>query len=409
MTKEAQAILLGKARACVRKRAPYWALYVDSFIYLETPSMETMSVSEHLQLRYNPEWIMTLAVEELAGVLVHEIMHHMSDHHRRGQHVWATDPDRANRAADLAINPVLEHAGWRLPEDRLHPDQYGLPPFLSMEEYYDRLPHAPDKPFGRACSGGCGGVSGNPHPSESEHSADTDPEQGEGAGAEPPPIRTSLEQRQLQIRTAEGLREYRGSLPGPLAGFFREFCDAVLTPPVVPWADVLGYFVREAGEAAQRGSAEYSLRRLAKSSYLRGIPLPGLVEFPPYIGIAIDTSASMRVEDLSRALGEIRGILECLQLSHVWVCQADVSVRVPFTLMAIEDLTSVGLEGRGGTSFDDVFREVREVHPEMSVLVYFTDGEAFPPTKPDNLHVCWCLTRKGQTAPASWGDVVYME
>jgi predicted metal-dependent peptidase len=211
------------------------------------------------------------------------------------------------------------------------------------------------------------------------------------------------------VRTAESLRAYRGTLPGSLAGYFTEFCNAILTPPIVPWTEVLGYLVRTAGEAAQRGAAEYSMRRPAKSSYLRGIPLPGLVEFPPYIGICLDTSGSMSLDDLSLALREVRGILECLQVSHVWLCQADTSVRAPFAQVAAEDLTSVALHGRGGTSFEDVFREVREHHPEMAVLVYFTDGEAFPPSKPDNLHVCWCLTNKSKKAPVPWGDVVYME
>ena len=92
------------------------------------------------RLVYNPDFVMGLTPEHRLGVLAHEVMHIVMKHHARQ---GARDVGRWNAACDLAINPLLIEAGYRLQPSALFPGkgQYAsLPQGKSAEEYYSLLP-----------------------------------------------------------------------------------------------------------------------------------------------------------------------------------------------------------------------------------------------------------------------------
>jgi hypothetical protein len=88
----------------------------------------------------NPKFAVSLAAEEVEGVLCHEVLHCALGHHARRS---GRDPQRWNVACDLAVNPLLLDAGFTLPGSRLLPGEgvyAGLPTGRSAEQYYALLP-----------------------------------------------------------------------------------------------------------------------------------------------------------------------------------------------------------------------------------------------------------------------------
>ena len=82
---------------------------------LEAGSLPTMA-TDGRRIVYNAEFVEELKPAELEGVLAHEVLHCALAHQcRRGQR----DPELWNRAADLAINPILIANGLKLPTDAL--------------------------------------------------------------------------------------------------------------------------------------------------------------------------------------------------------------------------------------------------------------------------------------------------
>ena len=85
-------------------------------------------------LAYNPAWINGLTLDEVKGVLCHEVMHVALLHNlRRDQR----DPAKWNMAADHAVNPILLDANMTLPKDGLIGREYEG---MAAEEIYNRLP-----------------------------------------------------------------------------------------------------------------------------------------------------------------------------------------------------------------------------------------------------------------------------
>ena len=76
---------------------------------------------------------------QLEGVLVHEVMHcklkHMLRRSNRDRRLW-------NIACDLAINSILQEAGFVLPDEGVFAggrDYEDMPVSLAAEDYYRRL------------------------------------------------------------------------------------------------------------------------------------------------------------------------------------------------------------------------------------------------------------------------------
>jgi predicted metal-dependent peptidase len=177
-------------------------------------------------LGYHPEWVGSLPLPELMGVVAHEVMHNALTHPARRNH---RDPKRWNIACDLAVNPLLTEAGFSLPPSRLMPGEgeyRELPLGKSAEEFYGLLPGDPPGPEGQdqppgpmEDPGGCGAV--------------RDP--GEGSEAD---AREMAAEWQVAVAQAQQGAKQRGELLGGLARLVEE----VLTPKV-DWREVLREFV----------------------------------------------------------------------------------------------------------------------------------------------------------------------
>lgn len=84
----------------------------------------------------NPKFIDSLDINQVMGLLVHEICHVRFGHTERFQDSGWLDHERANKSMDREINPLVASAGYSLPPGGCWPAGLGLQNGLTWEEYY---------------------------------------------------------------------------------------------------------------------------------------------------------------------------------------------------------------------------------------------------------------------------------
>lgn len=124
------------ARLRLVKTHPYLASAAWALQPVSKPGLGTLAVDMWWRLYFDPAVIQRWSVEELSGVLYHEIMHLLREHPERMQNF---DRIAANIAADAEINDDLLAEGIRLPDDAITPASIGQPDGLLAEEYYAAL------------------------------------------------------------------------------------------------------------------------------------------------------------------------------------------------------------------------------------------------------------------------------
>jgi len=127
---------LSAAMSRLRQMRPYVTAAMLAMIPVETRNVDTMSVDKYGRLYFNPEWIDTVSVEELAGVVYHEIWHLLRRHPLRLTHYPQVV---ANLAADMEINDDIRSERISLPENVVYPEDFEFPENQTAEYYASRL------------------------------------------------------------------------------------------------------------------------------------------------------------------------------------------------------------------------------------------------------------------------------
>jgi len=124
------------ARLRMVKDRPYLAAAAWALQPVSSPGLGTLAVDMWWRLYYDPAVITRWSVEELAGVLYHEICHLLRNHASRMREF---DRIAANLAADAEINDDLLAEKVKLPDTPVTPAVIGQPNGLFAEEYYAAL------------------------------------------------------------------------------------------------------------------------------------------------------------------------------------------------------------------------------------------------------------------------------
>jgi len=127
---------LQAARLRLVKERPYLASAAWALQPVQKPGLGTMAVDMWWRLYYDPAVVQRWSVEELAGVLYHEIAHLLRDHAGRMKDF---DTRLSNICADAEINDDLLIEGVKLPANPVTPASIGQPENLLAEEYYAAL------------------------------------------------------------------------------------------------------------------------------------------------------------------------------------------------------------------------------------------------------------------------------
>ena len=429
-------------------------------------SIETMGVRPTaigVELRFNPEFVRSMTVEELRYVLTHEVFHVVFHHITKRAPKDPHEHNLFNIAADLAINSLIkddypngDRYAPRAKEDIRHPktgkvlmaagDRMGCFPKtkefpfeaeLSQENYVHLLRDKMEPQQDPNCPVH-GKQDGQGEGQEQGEGEGEGQEQGEGQGSGQPG------EGQGSGQPGEG---QGGSEPGEGQGGHghggdkqctckhhgpssfddhggwepNEIVDEKIRRKIElieksnGWGHMPGDMIEKI-KAAQRSEVpwrkllKHYLGQLITSDRDPTFKKPNKRFGYPYCGnkrrsmdrklVAIDTSGSVGSKELEKFLVEINGLA---QVQPVDLMLFDTSLQYPKAIPFDKKHARFSFSGRGGTAFTPVFKYAAE-HRYKSLIV-LTDGYAEAVDKPKNMDVIWVLTPDGKS-PVDWGRVV---
>jgi len=362
---------------------------------------KTMGV-DGKNLFYDPDFVLGEAIENVRGVVLHEVLHVALDHLVR---VEGRDFSLWNQAADYSINSiVLDQPGMGLPEGALYrPEFRGL----TAEVIYDRLlqeqkdeqekkdnEDSDDDSESGDEGGGEGSDSQAPGQGEAPGEGKGEPEwrdyHGEVKGDDIDEMRAKVESAFDNLSSEE-----QGKVPGDI----RRLIDKRRSQ--VDWREYL-----RATTIDVMAREDYSYKRPSRRSHGAGCYLPSLIgETNTKLMVIVDTSASVGKEDLDQFCAEIDAVKEYADRTDV--VSVDTRVHYPIDTIGKGDsiAESVKPRGGGGTSFDAPFEDINAgklESPEMAI--YLTDGYCSFPKQQPSFPVLWVVTRNGcDLANIPWG------
>jgi len=426
---------LSTARMFIKQKGPYFSTIVYSFIPRFAPGLGTLGLSKGLVLTIDPQWYVDMEKEVdpaiqghalleaadamRAGVLVHEVGHHLRGMERIERLVRAgADHRLVNKAFDLPINHDMEKAGWVLPAWALYPRTYGFPEGLTGEQYYELLLQNPDKAKGgksgkeegdgegsgkpqsgdgdQVGAGRCGGCAGNPADKTLEGVLDKE------VGRSPADV------ERIRKETVRSIQEAVANGCGNVPGSFVEELNAEKVKSLVPWARQLQSILMRTSGRVMCGQSEFSMRRPSRRSFTRGVIRPSMIERKPEFAFIEDGSGSMGKEQILASRSEIIGCCKKLGISSAWFVNADTKFSSKPVRVSVNDIMKLPLSGRGGTDFRAPLAAIQKLSPKPNICIYTTDGDGQAPDRaPKGMEVVWCIvpTPYG-VRPAKWGKLI---
>ena len=395
-----------KARITLLNSQPFFGMIALGMPVIWTDKVKTMGV-DGVNLYANESFVDSLDHNELAGVIAHECLHVALLHPtRRGNR----NPKGWNIATDYAINAELKKAIaasseylLALPEDALYnPDYEGL----SADDIYNRLPRESDrgKDEPEDDETGEGEDDWGKELLQQDHAKNEKNIPGDSSGdvggtgevfdapanMDKAELEAKLKQTVVQAAT---VARSQGKLPGNIASLV----DGMLKP-VVDWRAKL----REHFERVF--PSDYSWVRPNRRFVHQGIYLPGVEkDGTGHIVVGVDTSGSVRDDEIAQFMGEINYICEDITPEMVTVIYCDSKVQKVDEFEGDETFIP-RVAGRGGTRFVPVFDEVEKRGIQPKALIYLTDlgcGE-YPDTP--GYPVIWGATERMSEPP--FGEVV---
>lgn len=441
--------------------------FADTFYsanYIESDSLPTMGVDKHLRIYYNPKFVLSLTIKQLAGVLAHEVMHWILKHADRCES-GGFSPTMWNVAADLEINdcPKLKRC---LPDDCLQAENFQFPEGKLAEWYYSELCKAEEEEEeeeeqeegeegddgdksedGSEDSGGegseesdgqDGGESGEGEGGEGEgddeqSDSDSDSKSGSGSGNSNsgvgqgncgsgadgqkrewelpppedggPPGLDEVDSEILRKKMAETILRSSDAMGDLPAGAIR-ILEEMLKPPTISWQQKLLSAARRA-EVWVRGHIDYSYRTPSYRQSLAqpGMILAGTVSPDPNIMVVVDTSGSVSQSDLAEYGSELTGILKhsLRQTPRIVSCDAHCG-----EIQEVRRIEDIRLTGGGGTDMRVGINLCLEQNPKPNIIIVFTDGYTpWPEEEPEDVKIIACIGgRCSRDSTPDWMDSV---
>lgn len=355
---------LSAALLRLRVKQPFFGALALFACYEVTRAVPT-AATDGRTIFVNPGFWNPLTPAEQDGLLLHELLHAALGHcWRRG----VRNPQVWNIAADIVINGMIfEDPLAALPKGGMRDlrlEKFGV------EEVYELL----QRDFSKL-----------PPLTLADLLAAPPGEEGSGDG------NTSLDTmhrtalaghwRHALEQAAAIARSQGGDTPG---GLKREL--EALDPARLDWRAVLWrYLVRTPSDFSG-----FDRRHLARGLYLEQLEGESV-----RVWVCVDTSGSVRGEQLAAFLGEVQGILRAYPHILCDLYFADAALHGPTRLTAASGPPAP--VGGGGTDFRPFFAELQRADAAAGsgVAVYLTDGFGTFPPQPPSLSTLWVVTPGG--------------
>lgn len=322
-------------------------------------------------IKYHPDYVKSLTLEEVKALLVHEIIHVSNCHHLRLQN---RDPLKGNIAMDYATNPFVKDCGFPVPNGWLYKKEWAGD---AWEAIYNRLPDPPKGGGGKGKGGEGQNDQGQGDQMFDEVEQATNPD-----GSPLSEAQRAMAEQEMKIAVTQAAQQAKamGNLPAAL----ERLVDEILEPKI-DWKEVLRNFVNKAAKN------DYTWSRPNRRFIGQGLYLPSL--FSMELGelvLCVDTSGSISTKELNEFAAELNGILEEFDAElTVLYCDAEVNHVETFRK---EDLPlHLKPVGGGGTDFRPCFNWIKKQGQDPVCMLYFTDAYGtFPKDAPD-YPVLWII------------------
>ena len=348
-----------------------------------------------VSLEYNPEMTKSTDDKTLHIILEHEGMHLLNKHIPRLLSILNNEPIEQkkymksmvwNIAADCCVNTqaklprklVICNRDFEL----CFPDTYGLPDKKASEFYYHRLlkKQEENKKNGKGISGKDQGDDESEGKGKGEKGNNIDDHSRWGELTKQTSDVSSLVRKiegyvsNIVADSVKNLNQQRGSLPGHIQELIKE----MLSPPTVPYYDIIKKLVR----GTRYTKYQRCLTRInRKRTYVFDLSKDGLPEISPFpgkkrdftfnIGILIDTSGSMSKEEILEGLSGIKHVIEKDRYCKTTVIENDTQIQKEYVVKRVHDI-EFNVKGRGGTTLYPGLRRFRELG--VDVVLGFTDA-----------------------------------
>lgn len=384
-------IKLQAARMLARTALPYLSHALWTVGFIEDKGLGTLAINAKWQVRFDPEFVNTSTVDDLAVILYHEINHPLRDYfRRRGNRDVKVEInnctfDLFNLAHDLEINDDLKTSGLEisnsLAENMLVPEKFDLPSGRLAEQYYDTLLNDLPKvasvcaEFKPCTEGESVGESGNEGESEGK------------AGI------SELELELIRQKVAEEISKHYGNVPSSLL----KWAQQQLNRPVDPRSELKAVAHRVVEIA--RGHGDYTFTRPSRrqESTPDGLILPSMQQKSARIAIVVDTSDSIDDENLTDEFNYLTGLFRALRARlHVFIGGTE------FTSYHTKSIRAIDTYSRGGTDMAKAMLACEQLRPRPDAIFVLTDGWT-PWPKKMRLPVIVVLVGQSVSNPSQYG------
>jgi predicted metal-dependent peptidase len=303
---------------------------------LEFTDQIPTAATNGISLLINPKFIENMPIDELIGLLLHEVMHCVYDHMDRAK-MHKLDPTVWNIAADYLINGELDILGYKLPKTDLLDHKWDG---MGTQEIYDQLIQQTNQPTLPMADLMCNAPEGM---SESEH-------------------RETILTNVVQAVTQARMDNDPGSIPGHVARRVEEIVN-----PKLPWNAILQNYL------SVYAKEEYTWTRPNKR-YWPDIYLPSMrSESLDQITVGVDVSGSITQQDLDIFIAEIRYIWDFLKPKALRIIAFDTHIRFDETYSEGDSIDNIHIPGGGGTLIGPILDSIRDDTPELAII--FSDME----------------------------------
>lgn len=372
-----------KARAMLIMKQPFFGSLALRLRTKEVPKLGTAAVDGRT-MYYDPDFVSKLTLNQIVGMIAHEVMHCAMLHHtRRGER----EKKRWNKACDFAINHILLDAKLDLPDQGCVNNAWKT---FTAEHIYTLLPEEKG-------GGGKGGivlikVEGEGNGGEGEGNEKNEVEGGNDPGGNgrvddspsnsKSPAETQQEETEWKVALAQALHvaKQRGKVPAGMERLVEELLE-----PILPWRDILRRFMTEKANDDFTW-ARPNRRLIGSGTYL---PARRSEDAAGEMVVIIDTSGSIGIKELTEFASEISSIHKDVKPKKLHVIYCDAAIAHIDTF-GPEDELKIEPHGGGGTSFRPPFVWIENNCPDVKCAIYLTDGYGdFPEEQP--FPVMWAI------------------
>ena len=390
---------LTTARVGLLLKAPFFGNMATRMQLIDASDWCPTAATNGRNFYYNKDFVSKLTVKQLEFLFGHEILHCAFDHFGR---LGSRHAKLANIAQDYAVNQILvdERIGEKITQvDICYDSKYRG---KAWEEIYDELYEKAEKISIEQLLETLGDQL-DEHIKEGEMDGEGEGDK-EGKGGRPTMskeeaqrIRDEIKEAMIQSSAAAGA----GKTPNAIMRMIKD-----LTEPKITWREL----VQQEIQSIVRN--DYSFTRPNRKGWQSGAILPGMKEATTIdIGISIDMSGSIGMDDAAVFLGEVKGILDQYEdfKINLWCFDTEIYNHHEITQDNSHDLEEYQPQGGGGTDFEVNWEFMKEQGIQPKKFIMFTDGYPCGGWGDEDYCDTIFIIKGGMTDDAPFGQTVIYE